>query len=242
MNASLEELARVLGSQGASAATTAWSEHVLAQIPHWSTQATRPVLPPSGDAPFRPRTMDQLGERMIPPTSDTIVGLLPQVTGTMQASPFVAHLSGPIDYFQASMESAASELQSLRADARDRSKQAFALAIIYASAGAIAIFVGIGLWMAGLVAGGLPSGAAGVISSVASKLIFNFYQRESAAISNFALDLRRIEETRLGLWVVSRISETEARDKAIAALAATITKARPGPRKQRESSPGESHP
>jgi hypothetical protein len=90
------------------------------------------------------------------------------------------------------------------------------MAVVFASAGGLAFFVGLGLWLGGLLAAGVPSGIGGVISSFVGALFYKFYWGESEALEAVVSDLRLAEEAKVGLWLASHITDPNQRDKTIA--------------------------
>ena len=84
--------------------------------------------------------------------------------------------------------------------------------------GGIIIVIGIGFIYAKILPVGIAGSIGGVISSFFSAVFCYFYKSENNNIMDVMNDLRRIEATRIGLWLADNITDNDKRDEIIKSL------------------------
>jgi len=136
--------------------------------------------------------------------------------------PAVPPKSGQSAYLQVLLDGISADLREARADTRRRADRAFNASLGLGIVGGVALFTGCGLAFSGILAVGILATVGGAVSGLFSRVFAKLYARENEDLRQMVRDLRRIEETRIGLWLADHISDAKRRDEAIQALIAQV--------------------
>jgi len=75
--------------------------------------------------------------------------------------------------------------------------------------------IGIGFIFANTLPIGIAGSIGGMFSAYFSNVFYKIYKSENENVNNVMKDLRRIEATRIGLWLADNITDDKKRDEAI---------------------------
>ena len=155
---------------------------------------------------------------------------MPQVTPSPSPSPSASPSPSPSPeipasgtnlqsaYFQLLLHTTSKDLGEIRFDLRQRSNRAFYVALSLGIVGGICIVIGFGFIFAKILPVGIAGSIGGVLSGYFSNVFYKIYKTENGNVTNVMKDLRRIEETRIGLWLADNITDKDKRDEAIKSL------------------------
>lgn len=180
-------------------------------------------------------TPDEIRGLMTRPivTSEEISGKLGVVrfplTPRVERASFsrAAPKSGQSAYLQLFLDGISADLREARADTRRRADRAFYASLGLGVVGGLALFAGCGLAFSGVLLIGVASAVGGAVSGLFSSVFAKLYTRENEDLRQMVGDLRRIEETRIGLWLADHINEPSRRDEAIQALISQVRGTQP---------------
>ena len=124
----------------------------------------------------------------------------------------------PVEAVTSWLQAVSADLQRAREGNRARVSTAFGACLAYGGLTAIALFVGIGLFLAGEVGIGVVAELGALLGGAVSAYLANLYRNETKQFEALTADLRYLERARLAVEVADQITTRARRDEALQAI------------------------